>query len=118
MNREQLFESVMKEFQNKAIDVFEEVASKTVVEYLPHVETDTEFNASTLATQYMQDFLSFNRTWRSENFVTSINAEQVRAAIFEEFREELEQGIIADQQREIERLREDLSELYSRLAYQ
>lgn len=118
MNREQLFESLMSQIKHDMRDILEDAASKVVTEYLPHIETDTEFNASTLATQYMQDFLSFNRTWRSENFVTSINAEQVRAAIFHEFQEELEQGIIADQQREIERLREDLSELYSRLAYQ
>ena len=114
MNREQLFESVMKEFQNKAIDIFEEVASKTVIEYLPHIETDTEFNAQSFGQQLVEDFVAGRRTWRTELIVKGVSAQAVRAAIFQQYRPELEQGLIADLTDKVAELEESLRRAYER----
>jgi hypothetical protein len=97
---------LVERFKSKLQTVAEEMIGELYCNLIPHIETDAWTNYREECRLALQKEYCQSETASSEQAW----AFYVRKAIFVQFREELEKGIIADQVKEIARLREMLNE--------
>lgn len=112
MNTEEFFLSTKAIFEKQAQEAMEAVMSKMYDDYLPHVESDTSYNVNQQAENMLQDFLAGRDSYRTKNFITHVYAADVRKAIFEQFRHEIEVELFKDMQNEISNLKASLEAAY------
>lgn len=101
---------VIERAKSKLQKVAEEAISEIYVNILPHIETDSWINYReecrlALQTKYLnKETASSEDAW----------AMYIREAIFVQFRSELEQGIIADLQKRIKLLEQQILDMRSK----
>lgn len=98
---------VLKGLEESFYKAAENAISKLYCDYLPHIETDAWQNYRNAVERQLgseiQKHLTSTATW----------AVNMRKIIYEQHRDELEKGIIADLERRIEELENDVKEAWA-----
>lgn len=109
LTQEEKLKNIYESFGEKLKDISEEAIGKLVGEFIPYAADDLESNVYTYSRRLIKDFLSDKPTyeWSSvKDTFNDFNSIAVREKMLKDYRDEIVNDIIRDQEREIANLKE------------